>query len=84
MSKQVFKQAFGLGETRMLIYGAQRVVHVAEQFGRVTVWFETGDRSLSLELFGTGHPVPDDAQHRGSILCLDGALVLHLYEIVPQ
>jgi hypothetical protein len=60
-----------------------RVVHVASQHDRLTIWVEVEVRSgptLRVRAVGTGHPVPEGAEHRGSALLLDGDFVLHVYE----
>jgi hypothetical protein len=51
----------------------------------VTVWTLDGDvpvrASRTVQVYGTGQPVPDGATHLGSTLTADGALVWHLFEV---
>lgn len=63
-----------------------KVVSVGEDPNHVVcVWielYETGQvkRDRTFRWYGTGHPIPDQATHCGSIVT--GPLVLHLYEVV--
>lgn len=66
-----------------------RQKHITGERARIEVWVETtfdGSRVLSpivglqrVQVFGTGHPLPEDATHLAT--CLDGALVWHLYNV---
>ena len=56
--------------------------------GRLEVWVQvevaddwpaTREERQSVQVFRTGHPIPDGAIARAS--CLDGFLVWHLYEV---
>lgn len=66
-----------------------RQKHITGERARVEVWVEVtfaGSRVVSpivglqrVQVFGTGHPLPDDSAHVAT--CLDGSLVWHLYKI---
>lgn len=64
-----------------------RVVHVACQNGpeSVQVWTEDHDSIekavRSVQVFGTGHWMPNDSVHLGSTML--GPLVWHVYEVKP-
>lgn len=67
--------------------GAGRVVHVAQQQGSdraIQVWTEETPESLQQQVhgrarvFGTGHPIPLDLEHAGSLVAANG-LVWHIY-----
>jgi hypothetical protein len=67
-----------------------RVVHVeaqGEDEFMLSVWFDGDDGFMKtkrlLEFFGTGHIVPDHAIYISTHLFLDGALVLHLFDVTP-
>jgi len=58
--------------------------HVAMQDGVPTLWSEVepsyeGEWNMSLQWFGTGHAIPEDAVYVGTVQ--DGTLVFHLYEV---
>jgi hypothetical protein len=64
-----------------------RIVHVAAQQGPTVVqlWaeVETTAPKVTRQFFiaGTGHPIENGAEYIGTAICLDGALVWHLYEL---
>ena len=63
-----------------------KIVHVAQQGGRPTLWAEVESTQIMVDrhfvVVGTGHPVPDILVfHRGS--CFQGDFVWHIYEM-PQ
>lgn len=64
-----------------------RLLHVAEQFGDITLWFEVDPDAPKVRrgwlLVGTGHSIDDHLTYVGTTLHRGGALVLHVYE-VPQ
>lgn len=65
--------------------GRGEVVHVACQFdaSEVQVWTDEVDgdypRQRFAQVHGTGHPVPADLQHVGSVVAADGHLVWHVF-----
>jgi hypothetical protein len=75
-------------DREILLSACARVVHVAEQrTGWVTIWIENLPDAIpqlprKYMIFGTGHPIPDEAKHVGSALCAQfGAqFVWHVYE----
>lgn len=76
-------------------YPMAKIVHVACQYGALTntvqVWFEATtdlpegyqDTTHNLRVFGTGQPVPEDAEHVGTAIMAGGRLVWHVYVEVP-
>lgn len=86
MSRVVWKFPLQPGITAVEIGGFPRIVHVAPTVPGAdgpAVWIEhdpSSDRwQLRLAVVGTGHPVPVDAQHRGSAWC--GEFMWHVYEL---
>ena len=69
-------------------YAMGRIVHVDCQHpalgDTVEVWFENEPPTTRrLRVFGTGHPIPDGAEHVGSTARMaNGRLVWHVYEEV--
>ena len=65
-------------EARRLGVG-ERAQHV------VDFWAEHDDEApaskRTFQIFGTGHPLPEDARHRGSTARTDDGFVWHLYEL---
>lgn len=70
--------------------GAGKVVHVdcAGESRVVYVWTEqhattrrTGHGLSSARVYGTGQPIPDDAEHIGSAVTAGGMLVWHVYAL---
>ena len=69
--------------------GSGKVVLVAAQHSdsSVQVWTEESrDRDhpgifKAVQIYGTGHDIPDEAEHVGSCLALNGRLVWHLYAV---
>lgn len=84
MSKRVLKWSVTVDDQVHTI-GGGRVVLVASQYGNlsVEVWTEEAgvdvEESRQVRVFGTGHNVPDDAEHIGS--CIAGPFVWHVYEV---
>jgi hypothetical protein len=62
-----------------------RFLHVAEQFGDITLWFEVDPDAPKVRrgwlLVGTGHPFDEHLTYVGTTLHAGGSLVLHVYEI---
>lgn len=49
-----------------------------------TVWVEQdpdAKPTIPLVVHGTGHPIDADSEHVGSAVCLNGALVWHVYRV---
>ncbi len=86
MSTTVWKYPLDLVDEPQVIEVPDRamLVHVADQYGELCVWFEVDpsrdlvDRWFTVE--GTGHPVPDGATWMGTALMAGGQLVWHVYE----
>lgn len=63
------------------------ILHVDEQDGVPTIWYETVQHPLVKKLvkffyIGTGQNVPDNSIHVGSCKC--GLFVWHVYQIVER
>lgn len=66
-----------------------RMKHITGERNRIEVWVEatlSGESLASaiigtqhVQVFGTGHPIPDSAEHLAT--CIDGSLVWHLYRV---
>lgn len=69
--------------------GGGQIVHVGCQYADdvVTVWtIEPRNRDAVtamrlVQIFGTGHPLPYFAEHVGTAMAANGALVWHLFEL---
>jgi hypothetical protein len=65
---------------------AAQIVHFAVQNGMCRLWALLNPTAPAIHrqfrVFGTGHPIPEEYQHRGT--CLDGMFVWHLFERVDQ
>lgn len=63
------------------------VVHVSDQRGQVCFWALVDPQAelvtRQFVIRGTGHDVPHGAQYIGSAMQLGGALVWHVFEVVP-
>lgn len=61
-----------------------RLLHVAEQDGSLCLWAlvnphpEVPKVEIKVAVVGTGHPVPDEFDHLGTVLTFDGSLVWHV------
>lgn len=77
----VHKQVLAVSDDDQSVPG--RVVHVEAggpaRPGALTVWFERDPdgRPWYYRTFGTGHPIPSDVVHAGTVL--DPPFVWHLY-----
>ena len=84
--KVVWKFALGMGLNVITVPVGAKIVHIEMQDGFPQLWAEISDPSSShvevrqFEIFGTGHPIPDKAQHVGTFL--DPPYVWHVYELV--
>jgi hypothetical protein len=72
---------------RFAMPAAARVVHVAEQHARPTMWVELDPDEppvqRTFEIFGTGHPVLDPtAVYVGT--CVGQPFVWHIYEVADR
>lgn len=60
---------------------------VAEQHGRPALWAEVDSEAplvhWRIMVVGTGHPVPENCNYVGTMLCHAGSLVLHVYDGGP-
>ena len=83
MSKKVFKYPllFVDGWQSVDMPNGAHPVFVAMQHGKLTVWAEVDTEEplypVELGIWGTGHNIPDDAEHVGSTL--DGLFVWHVW-----
>lgn len=83
----VHKKHLALGAEYTEIEAASnafKVIHVDEQDGRPTIWFETATNApskskMKFTIVGTGHDVPEKSSHVGSCKC--GAFVWHIYQM---
>lgn len=86
MAKRVLKWNVAVDDTPQVI-GAGKVLHVACQFSpeSVQVWTEesalTEGAQRTVQVYGTGQPIPFDAVYLGSTVTGNGALVWHLYDV---
>lgn len=69
--------------------GGSKFIHLAEQHGVITLWFEVYDTfplvDRKFQIFGTGTgPIGSHLECRGTVLMHDGSLVLHVYEVIGE
>ena len=79
----VWKFPLTQAENEVKVPSGTKIVHVGLQVDTVTIWMEV-PVSLRIEtrrfqIFGTGHAIPDDATHRGTVM--QGPMVWHVYEL---
>lgn len=84
MSCAVWKFALQMECTISMPLGS-KVLHVHEQDGGVYVWAEVNPSQVMVDrhfrIYGTGHPMPDNAgAYLGTVHLSGGALVFHVYE----
>lgn len=84
--KIVWKFPLGMGPNKIDMPIGAKVVDVAMQGGFPHLWVEVQDpekveRRL-FEVFGTGHPIPDEYDHVGTFH--DPPFVWHVYENSPH
>jgi len=82
--RTIYKYDLFIGYNSLYLPDGYKVLHVAEQYGSLTMWVEQSiQNSPSYRTFnvhGTGHQIPDDnAVHVGTALMSSG-LVWHVYE----
>lgn len=89
MSAVIFKHAMHLEdvdvEFDVSMPRGSEIVSFAEQYpGELAFWFRCDPEALPVErkfkIVGTGHRFHPSLQHRGTALCANGALILHLME----
>lgn len=79
-----------LTETEATVHTFERTrfLHVADQYGRVTVWAEVNtlerECSRTLHVVGTGSEVPAGADYIGSAVMAGGTLVFHVYAATEE
>lgn len=84
--KTVWKTSVPVDDEWHYVHG--KIVHAEPQFepDTVEVWFETPTdhfiTSCEVRVYGTGHMVPDDAEHVGSWVSPE--LVWHAYARTPE
>lgn len=72
-------------ETKILVSdGAFKVVHVSEQDGCPTLWYETIYNlvipiEVTFRIIGTGDYIPDHSEYVGTAFC--GNFVWHVYQV---
>lgn len=81
----VWKFVLDIGRQAIEMPVDAEVLHIAEQHDQVCVWALVSPDAPKAErrfvVTGTGHPVPDRrGRFLGTVLLLDGALVLHVWE----
>lgn len=74
---------------KILHLSEYRHKNITGERARIEVWVEVTFEGAGVvfpiiglqrvQVFGTGHPLPEDAAHLAT--CLDGALVWHLYQV---
>ncbi len=82
--RTIFKYDLMIGYNALYLPDGYTVVHVAEQYGNLSMWVEHTIGNLAssrtFNVYGTGHPIPDDrAVHVGTVLMSSG-LVWHVYD----
>jgi hypothetical protein len=84
--RAVLKWDVPVDDTTHRIGGGQ-IVHVGCQYASdvVTVWTVEPRRGATtrrrVQVFNTGHPLPYFAEHVGTAMAANGALVWHLFEL---
>jgi hypothetical protein len=74
--KTVHKQVIPVDDHKHEVKGFP--IHVGTQDGEVVVWFEPDvDYSACLQIYGTGHNIPLNSDHIGSVTV--GPFVWHVY-----
>lgn len=87
MTRRVWKAELVVGQDRpVMMPEGSTLVHVqapAGSFVTVEVWFAVDDEKpledRRFEIVGTGHPIMDDLEYRGTTTA-EGGLVWHVYE----
>lgn len=85
--RTIFKYDLMIGYNSLYLPDGYKVVHVAEQYGNLTMWVEQPAMQHSagthtFQVYGTGHQISDDrAVHVGTALMTSG-LVWHVYEVM--
>lgn len=84
--RTVWRYEIDLNADQFALQVGGTVVHVGLRVARmIELWVEvdtdrlTSDNSNIYRVFGTGHPLPDDATHVGSVI--DGPFVWHVYRL---
>lgn len=88
--KTIYKYALNRSNSVTVIEAPKgaRFLSVAVQSGAIVIWAEV-DVNADLEnraiyTIGTGYPLPDgDLSFIGTVLTHNGALVHHVYELLP-
>lgn len=82
--KRIYKYPLNFPNTTLEVPRGSRVLTVQVQRGVPCVWIECDPDAeltrLSLQVFGTGHAVPDGLRYVSTIQEADGALVWHFYQ----
>lgn len=85
MSRVVHKVQLRDMETKITVSdGAFKALHVAEQDGVPTIWYETVydiivPVEVTFRVVPTGGYIPDHSEYVGTAFC--GALVWHIYQV---
>lgn len=85
MSKTVYKYPLRADSDITELGLSGRVLHFAEQHGRLVLWAHHTNTQPMLRKFqvvGTGQPVPENSEYIGSTLTSGGHFVFHLYEVM--
>lgn len=88
MSRRMYRYVVSVGDEAHVIPLSHNPVAVAA-IGAFSVefWAEHTDGATQVKrafrVFGTGHPLPDDARWVGTCPRTDGGLVWHLFEVTP-
>lgn len=83
--KTIYKYALHLidGMQDVVLPECADIVHFgADPIGQISIWAEVDTRAphevRNFAIVGTGHTIPDGAEHMAS--CIQGPFVWHLYE----
>jgi hypothetical protein len=75
------------GSDRVCMPTGSRVIHVADQRGKTTLWALCPDTDLvecRFKIYPTGGFVPDGYMHVGTVLEQNGDFVWHVFQVPPH
>jgi hypothetical protein len=90
MAEQIWKFPLeAMGHQRVQIPLGAEILCVQMQAGKPCLWalvdFAAGKVERSIEIFGTGHPIPSgDRRYIGTFQVQDGAFVFHAFELIAE
>lgn len=79
--KQVFKTTVPIGEDWLEAETGEPIFVGQQDFLNIEFWWETTHdiKTREFMVFGTGHPIPSDAQYVGTSIDNTNGVVWHLY-----